>query len=331
RWMADRGYGGYPMIITEFGVLLPDELGYDVVRVNAFMSATFEFLTATRDLALGDPSDDYRLVQRWAWFSLAVPPYDPATNQGFNGNLFDPATATITEHGSHYASYTGTWPPVDYVDLAIATWRILPSATVASPPQTVTVTVQIRVANLGTGVAGRLDTTAVAPEYSRSPELASPGAIGVEASQLLSYTVHLPLVSQGYEGYYSPPFSVLLSFDGPAGGTLIQSMPGLAPVSSEWLTFTLADLPPGRYNLTAWVDAGENVLESRECNNQDSTGLVVPTHRLYLPAMGNRSELLMLGIAASEIQGGAPAIAGQVDGVVPASIGPSPVYLGLSE
>jgi virginiamycin B lyase len=155
EWMAAQGYAGYPLIITEYGILMPELwYGYDEARVNAFMTATFDFLSTAQDADLGDPSDGYRLVQRWAWFSLDVPPYDPVTGMGFNGNLFDPATGAITGHGVRYASHIVSLGPLSYVDLIPGRVRTVPAFKLAQPGQPISRTLQVEVTNEGTVDAG---------------------------------------------------------------------------------------------------------------------------------------------------------------------------------
>ncbi|HSJ57253.1 MAG TPA: CARDB domain-containing protein [Anaerolineae bacterium] len=155
QWMADRGYQGYPLIVTEYGVLMPDDYGFTEERVNRFMTDTFAFFATATDPALGDPSDGFRLVQRWAWFSLDVPPWDPLTApDGFNGNLFDPETAIATAFGHHFASLTAAVWPTLYVDLGPSSWQVEHPPLASSPTESVTVTVRVRVANGGTGGAG---------------------------------------------------------------------------------------------------------------------------------------------------------------------------------
>ena len=149
-WMSERGYAGYPLILTEFGVLMPFE-SFDVARVNAFMDATFAFLrTATSDdpETLGDPDDGYRLVQRWAWFSLDVPFWDPVTNEGFNGNLFDPYTTDITNYGLNFATHTEPLPALDYIELRPGGIRFEPLGPVGVG-ELVTRKVEVEVRNLG--------------------------------------------------------------------------------------------------------------------------------------------------------------------------------------
>lgn len=102
QWMAERGYQDRPLIITEFGVQMWPDYGFPPERVNAYMNATFDYLmTATS--TVGYPADGYRLVQRWAWYSL--------TDNHFNGWLFDPDTKARTVFGDNFAAYTAGVPP----------------------------------------------------------------------------------------------------------------------------------------------------------------------------------------------------------------------------
>lgn len=233
QWMADHGYTGYPLIVTEFGVLMPSAYGFDTQRVNAYMSATFDFLQSATDRALGDPSDEYRLVQRWAWFSLDVPAWNPITGVGFNGNLFDPETTEITSHGTNYASYTDPLPADSQPDLGLAHWRTSRASSPIGSAQVVTRTVQARIANVGTA-----------------------GADG---------------------------FGVDLVYTGPVNGMHSQALSGLSPRASQWITFTLANLEPGAYEIQVEIDPENWIHESRECNNVTTGTLVVPTSAAFLP------------------------------------------------
>jgi hypothetical protein len=111
QWMADRGQRNKPLIITEFGVLMPylseypDQFPFTEERVRAFMYGTFDFLLSATDVSTGYPGDGNRLVQKWAWYSLDDE-FDPDTWEGFNGNLFLPDTREMSGHGLHYGAYT---------------------------------------------------------------------------------------------------------------------------------------------------------------------------------------------------------------------------------
>ena len=107
RWMKARGQQNKPLIVSEYGVLYwhistADTLG----EVQAFMVQTFDYFLETRDCDLGDPADDCRLVQRWAWYSLD----DDGQWSGFNffGTLFDFTTKRITSTGELFRTYSLT-------------------------------------------------------------------------------------------------------------------------------------------------------------------------------------------------------------------------------
>jgi hypothetical protein len=111
QWMADRGQRNKPLIITEFGVLMPEEWYPEFTRerVRTFMYAAFDFMLSQTDGATGYPADDNRLVQRWAWYSLDDK-FDPDTWEGFNGHLFNPDTLQVSDHGIDYGAYTSGLP-----------------------------------------------------------------------------------------------------------------------------------------------------------------------------------------------------------------------------
>jgi hypothetical protein len=102
QWMADRGYRERPLIITEYGVLMPEDYGFPPSRVNAYMNATFDYLS-TAVGATGYSADKGRLVQAWAWYSLA--------DRNFNGWLYDPQSTARTVYGDNFVAYTAGLAP----------------------------------------------------------------------------------------------------------------------------------------------------------------------------------------------------------------------------
>lgn len=137
RWMAERGYQDRPLIITEFGVQMPSDYGFTPERVNAYMRATFDYLM-TITSTVGYPADEYRLGQRWAWYSLS--------DKHFNGWLFDPQTRERTVFGAHFASYTAQINPV--VNLRpVQLWTDPPAPFSSGDP--LTITLYVKVANSG--------------------------------------------------------------------------------------------------------------------------------------------------------------------------------------
>lgn len=103
RWMADRGYRDLPLAVTEYGILMPGQFGFTEDRVARFMVAAFDYFRSASDPDIGYPLDGNRLVQRWAWFSLADPTYP-------TGNLIDPTTGRATELGLRYRQYVAELP-----------------------------------------------------------------------------------------------------------------------------------------------------------------------------------------------------------------------------
>ncbi len=98
RWMVEQGYDNHPLIITEFGVLMPPEYGFPPERVIKFMNASFDFLMTAKDEEIGYAADEYRLVQRWVWYST----YDTLYP---SGNLIDIETGGLTEMGQAFVDY----------------------------------------------------------------------------------------------------------------------------------------------------------------------------------------------------------------------------------
>ena len=104
RWMKDHGYRDKPLIVTEFSVLMPPEYGFPFETVRDFMLGAFDFLLTAADGDLGYGPDGDRLVQRFAWYSVADRTYT-------TGNLFDPDTGQITPLGRVFADYAAHLAP----------------------------------------------------------------------------------------------------------------------------------------------------------------------------------------------------------------------------
>lgn len=117
-WMAARGLRDKPLVISEYGVLMPslylcycDDYAIGDAIVTTFMRRSFDFLLSARDAATGCPADGNRLVQRWSWYSLNDKPYDtPPYGVGYNGALYDFALrqypGRLTLFGDAFKGYT---------------------------------------------------------------------------------------------------------------------------------------------------------------------------------------------------------------------------------
>lgn len=126
QWMADHGWRTLPLHVDEYGSLMPgdyvDEDGrpFDDARLQAFMTATFDYFLSATDPTIGCPADGNRLVQSWAWYSLQDNRYDEQgqlLSEMYNGDLFGGyLTKTLTSPGQAFAAYVA--PLVTpYVDL----------------------------------------------------------------------------------------------------------------------------------------------------------------------------------------------------------------------
>lgn len=97
QWMQRHGQQDKPLWITEYGILMPAEFGFTPERVSRFMVRSFDLFRTLADPALGLPSDDGRLVQRWNWYSTRDSRYAA-------GNLFDDR-GQLTLVGKAYFAY----------------------------------------------------------------------------------------------------------------------------------------------------------------------------------------------------------------------------------
>ena len=117
QWLADKGERDKPLIVTEFGQLLPDDGSYcygsPSVCVTQETSRTtlqndFNYFLTLTDPLTGYPADGNRLIQLWAWYSLK--------NQvGYGGDLIN-SDGTLTLAGRAFAEMASQ-RFVPYVDL----------------------------------------------------------------------------------------------------------------------------------------------------------------------------------------------------------------------
>jgi len=98
QWMAARGYGERPLIVTEFGILMPADYGFSDEVVDQYMGETLALFNSLRSED-GLASDDGRLVQQWFWYILHDGDQYP------RGNLYDPVTKKLTAVGEMYARH----------------------------------------------------------------------------------------------------------------------------------------------------------------------------------------------------------------------------------
>lgn len=98
RWMAERGLRERPLIVSEYGILMPESYGFPPELVAGFLVDTFDFFLTARDETIGYPADDHRLVQAFCWYSASDTTYPTP-------NLFDPASRAPTLVGQVFQQY----------------------------------------------------------------------------------------------------------------------------------------------------------------------------------------------------------------------------------
>jgi len=190
QWMADRGERDKPLIVTEFGQLMPDDgswcYGSPLVCITQETSRTTlqndinYFLTAT-DAQIGYRADGNRLIQLWAWYSLNDYPR-------YGGDLVN-LDGTLTPAGQAFAQIASA-RLVPYVDL-YPVWMDT-SSVVVDDSDLVTLTVVAQVDNHGNQMVQSVPVQFTQHNYSTGQLLS---ASMITASQVLTrYSGIQPLV-----------------------------------------------------------------------------------------------------------------------------------------
>lgn len=97
-WMKKRGYGDKPLVISEYGILMPEDYGFLPERTSAFLESSFDLFRQMKGEE-GYAQDENRLVQWWFWYSL----YDDLLYS--TGNLWDEETGQLTDLGQTWTNY----------------------------------------------------------------------------------------------------------------------------------------------------------------------------------------------------------------------------------
>lgn len=122
-WLVAHGQGDKPLIISEYGVLMPPsyfeprnccadctDYANGTEAVAGFMARSFHYFMTRRDPVLGYSRDEGRLVQRWLWFSLNHPLFEPGPGyhpNGMGGALYYwDSPSQRTPYGDAYRNLT---------------------------------------------------------------------------------------------------------------------------------------------------------------------------------------------------------------------------------
>jgi hypothetical protein len=97
-WMVDRGYSDKPLVVSEYGILMPADYGFPPESVERYLTGSFE-LFQTLANETGYLPDEGRLVQWWFWYSV----YDGG--QYPTGDLYDLSSEQLTPLGQAWVTY----------------------------------------------------------------------------------------------------------------------------------------------------------------------------------------------------------------------------------
>ena len=203
RWMADNGLRDKPLIVSEYGILMPADYGFAYEQVRDFMLGSFDFFNTETDAETGYPADANRLVQWWSWFSLNAPAYDFETQEGYNDNLFEPSSHQINALGVDFGQYVAEHAPAG-TDLVLDSVQMQPPLLVASAAP-MTVTVSATVHNLGA-----LDAQNVRLRVWRNDGAGAFTLLATSASHSI-----VPAAAQNVTLHAEWPFAALSAGDNP--------------------------------------------------------------------------------------------------------------------
>lgn len=217
-WMKARGQQDKPLFITEFGILFPEwwnyggeGSGWTSDRVIQYMYQTTDWLNTYTDPELGYPADNYRLVQRWNWWSLdedsLLDPNDP-TSHRWNGWLFESGSHQRSAFGDAFANQTGQITATqDLLAYRPRTNPVIPSIT--QPGETTTVTLGVEISNPGNSSVTQPFTVAFYAYTDTTPSLIATTTVTTPlggCAGLATAEVEWPHVSAG-------PHSISVSID----------------------------------------------------------------------------------------------------------------------
>ncbi|MDO9087768.1 MAG: glycosyl hydrolase [Anaerolineaceae bacterium] len=99
KWMKDNGYQQTPLVITEFGILLPGDFGFSPEFIADYLYKSSEWLINYQNEEIGYPEDENRIIQKFAWFSLSDPNFQ-------DSNLANLNQSTLTLIGESFRLFS---------------------------------------------------------------------------------------------------------------------------------------------------------------------------------------------------------------------------------
>ena len=99
-FMNSRGYRQLPLVITEFGILMPPDYGFEPAVVSDYMKQMINYQLNAVDSKTGYSKDGNKLVQYWFWFTLV----DDGSFE-YVSDLYDPTKKSLTLMGKTYSAF----------------------------------------------------------------------------------------------------------------------------------------------------------------------------------------------------------------------------------
>jgi hypothetical protein len=252
RWMKNRGEQNKPLIISEYGSLVPfldgqpdgscsalqDEFNncFHPERVTRFLIDTTTFMENTKNGEIGYPADDYRLVQRWLWYSIYTP-----FGVGQSSNLL-------------VDNYNNLYPPAAQGALSMIGNAFQSQADLHST----------------VNLAGRHASSVNI--FVDTPEDLGKAAISASYSNLGSLSITQPFRVT----FYSDP-----DFSQPIGSVEVDPQQTGAVMGCSWINspqmvhFEWEGLPVGTHHYWAVIDSDNRISETNEADNVTSRGEVI--------------------------------------------------------
>jgi hypothetical protein len=271
-WMQERGYENMPLIVTEFGALMPlwflDDVGLTQDDINNFIGGATSYMDSATDVDLGYAADNYRLVQQAALYSID------------DDSVFDNSSAsaaTVNPFEQYLRRYGGALGFLSPDEIPYRWGSFLFHST---PPYTRTAT--------GDYYAGFAASLPASVDLLPYRAFADPGSLIISAGGTTSATFK-GIVSNA--GNSTPSMPVTVRFlDVTAGdGTQVGSDVTLSPFTGcgalREASVVWPNLSPGLHSMRIEVDPHDQISESLESNNVMTKTVLVGTHGIYLPAV----------------------------------------------
>jgi hypothetical protein len=271
-WMKERSYQDKPLIVTEFGALLPlwylDDFGFTQDDINSFIADAISYMNSTTVVNLGYPADSYRLVQQAALYSLD------------NDSVFDSLSASeaaVNLFQPHLRGHDGVFGALSPSEIPYRWGSFLFHST---PPYTRTAT-----GDYYAGFAATLPASVDLLPYRSSTD---PGALIAPGGETISPTFKVMVSNTGNS---TPPISVTVRFFDVTDGqgeqvgsdATVAAFTGCGTLREAGVVWP--NLPAGLHLMRVEVDPDNLIQESLESNNVLTGTILVGAYGTYLPAV----------------------------------------------